>query len=666
VLEYSGASVVHQRTFFSTAFEQGLAGAADAAPYGDGDKVVEFNELATFVTIWTAEWARRSSGGRSVQRPVIWRLGEGRVKLEDIPRNIPLLRVSDGMTAKAMAAVRKAVSGATQPASTSASQAAAPAPIDAPAPTTDPASAAPASVAPAPPTGGQPKPSEPATDRPNAPQATASAPRPTAEETSDVPPATKESPSESATTKDESPKPVEPGGPPASAAAETPAPPAPAPPSPAPKPALPERPRDSWEQLAALSQRVGPPPQSVPRASPLDYAPHIWRHAASLLAAASTDSILDGATKARGLTAVDRFNRAITRLADPSPAALGVIRGSPPVEYLRVAERAALESGVPRNWEAASPALRSAMAARNDALELCFSLLEVVGKVSGGAGPLLVQPAIVNDYLEQIGRLSSAIDEVPSTPLVDFDEGRFDSLETAAQNTTSQSLIFSSMAEKMISGIIAAAEASHQLPSGYGLLILLRSRLPEPRQRERLLRLLQAPQREMTLVAQGRPPMPVSATRRIDMTAWKNVAVLSNLLLNLIDATGVRSTETPGRMPSALQPLAGELVECRRAVVALTNAAGDEHAASEIALRLAARISRLYSVAVAAANVPTDDRDGIGKSIDSDRVASLLRILDPRDAVTVGDTMIAGLARWNSSAALGMKLTVAAGEPKGR
>jgi hypothetical protein len=625
VLEYSGATVAAQRTFFSTAFEQGLAGAADAAPYGDGDKVVELHELATFVTIWTAEWARRSSGGRSVQRPVVWKLGTGRVRLEDLPRNMPLLRVSSGAPAKAMETVRKAVSQATGTAL-----------VDQPAPEAVSAPAAPASVA--------------------------SMPRATADAKLGVASATTQAPAESAAAQVSPPKPAETAGQPPSAAAEMATQPAPV--TAAPSPAMPERSRDPWEQVTALSLRVGPPPQSVPRASPLDYAPHLWRHAVSFLAAASTDTILDGTTKARGQTAVDRFSRAIVRLGDPSPAAVGVIDDSPPVGNLRVAERAAIEAGIPQAWEAAPAAFRSAVAVRNDAVEIGLSMLDVIGKISGGAGGVVVQPTFINDYFGQIGRLSAAIAGIPSIPLVDFDDSRFDPLETAIQNTASQSMIFRSMAEKMISGLAGAAEASHGQPAGRNWMILLRSRLPEPRQRERIVRLLQTEKQAAMLVAEGRPPTPSSTTRRIDATAWKNVAALSDMLLTLIDAAGIRSTEATERMPPVLLPTVEEIAECRRAVVALANAAGDEHAASEIALRLAARISRLYSVAVAAANVLTDDRDGIGKSIDSDRVAGLLRIIDPRDAVAVGDSMIAGLARWNSAATLGMKLTVGDGEPK--
>jgi hypothetical protein len=665
VLEYSGASIPAQRTFFSTAFEQGLAGAADVAPSGDGDKVVELHELATFVTVWTAEWARRSSGGRSVQRPVVWKLGEGRVRLEDLPRTIPLLRVSSGAPSKAMEAVRKAVLGAGEPASTTASQAIGKASSELPVP---------APVASALAAGEQPKLAEGGADRPAAAQTTASAPAGTTQpgtaqagttqENSGVSSATKEPPAESAAAQGAPPKPAEPGGQQPPAAAETPPQPAPVAAAPTPPPAIRERPRDPWDQVAALAQRVGPPPRLVPRASLLDYAPHIWRYAVSFLAAASTDTVLDGTTRARGLTAVEKFNKAIVRLGDSSPAARGVIDGSLPVEHLRVADRAAIEAGIPQAWEAAPTAFRSALAVRNDAAEIGSSLLDVIGKVSGGAGTPMVQPAFINDYFGQIGRLSAAIASIPSIPLVDFYDSRFDPLETAMQNTASQSMAIRSMAEKMIGGIAGAAEASQGQPPGHAWMILLRSRLPESRQRERLLRMLHAPQQATPLVADGRPPIPASTTRRIDATAWKNVAGLSGMLLNLIDAAGIRSAEATERIPPVLQPTVDAITECRRAVVALANAAGDEHAANEVALRLAARISQLYSVAAAAANIQTDDRDGIGKSIDSDRVAGLLRILDPRDAITVGDSTIAGLARWNSAATLGMKLTVADGEPK--
>ena len=116
-LQYSGASGTARRTFFAAALEQGLAGAADQAPWGDGDLVVELHELAPFVVAWTSEWSRRSSGGRAVQRPAVWKLGAGRVALRDIPKDIRLVRVRPTSLAGGLAALRRLLPGSssTQP-----------------------------------------------------------------------------------------------------------------------------------------------------------------------------------------------------------------------------------------------------------------------------------------------------------------------------------------------------------------------------------------------------------------------------------------------------------------------------------------------------------------------------------------------------------------------
>ncbi|MEI6635664.1 MAG: hypothetical protein WCO99_03800, partial [Planctomycetota bacterium] len=110
-LQYSGASGTAKRTFFAAALEQGLAGAADQAPWGDNDRVVELHELAPFVVAWTSEWSRLSTGGRAPQRPAVWKLGVGRVALGDIPRNIRLVRVSPTTGTGALAALRRLLPG---------------------------------------------------------------------------------------------------------------------------------------------------------------------------------------------------------------------------------------------------------------------------------------------------------------------------------------------------------------------------------------------------------------------------------------------------------------------------------------------------------------------------------------------------------------------------
>lgn len=98
-LEFSAVDLAAQRSLFSRALELGLAGAADdprwAAAGGDGDGIVELDELARFTTAWTSRWARQESDGDWDQRPVLWKLGTGRVPLDKVPPGIAIIRVTD-------------------------------------------------------------------------------------------------------------------------------------------------------------------------------------------------------------------------------------------------------------------------------------------------------------------------------------------------------------------------------------------------------------------------------------------------------------------------------------------------------------------------------------------------------------------------------------------
>jgi len=98
-LEFSAVNLAARRSLFSRAIELALAGAADdprwAAAGGDGDGVVELDELARFTAAWTSRWAREESAGEWDQRPVLWKLGTGRVPLDQVPPGIAIIRTTD-------------------------------------------------------------------------------------------------------------------------------------------------------------------------------------------------------------------------------------------------------------------------------------------------------------------------------------------------------------------------------------------------------------------------------------------------------------------------------------------------------------------------------------------------------------------------------------------
>lgn len=164
--ESSGASLVARRSFFSRALELGLSGEADdrswAAAGGDGDGIVELDELVRFTAACTSAWARRESNDEFDQRPVLWLMGKGRVSIDEIPRGIQIVRtgsrrsrmppVAQIAAAGAGSAVQPADVPSPPPSGTSVPGAAA---VSGSATTSSAALAAPAAASPAP-AGGAP------------------------------------------------------------------------------------------------------------------------------------------------------------------------------------------------------------------------------------------------------------------------------------------------------------------------------------------------------------------------------------------------------------------------------------------------------------------------------------------------------------------------------
>jgi hypothetical protein len=691
-LQYSGASVTARRTFFSAALEQGLAGAADQAPWGDGDRVVELHELAPFVVAWTSEWSRRSSGGRTVQRPAVWKLGSGRVAVRDIPKDVRLVRVRPS-SGGGLAALRRLLPGSS-PVQPSGPEAAAPTPaVPAPAAATSPAAPAVASPPPtaavsdgkaafaaaiaaavpgsaasgaADPQGAAadattapqtPKPSEPAAAPPAAGDdktaAAAQQPAVTAAPPATAPPAATAA-----------------GGQPPSAAPASPstaAPPA-APPAatPAATPRLPAS-DDPWELLQRLTNRTGPPPESKPQPSVIDVAPHIWRQAASFVAAATTDVAMDGPRAERGRGALQRFKAAMAGIDSGSQASQMALAGSPPAEALAEARRTAREAGIPEAWAAIPRPVQAAIAARNDAVELGWSMLDVIGQISGGAGPQFIEPALIDEFIASIARLSAAIAQVAALPPTQRAAARADALNTHTQYMLSQISLMRSLGDQLLSGRVAEPSASARIPLE-DRLILLRSRLPDPAQRAKLLPFAPPPSGEPgadggkatapgpILEAVGRLPMPSGPPRGIDPAGWKNCAALATTVVDLVEAAGVTAPTGQTGRPALLQPSLDDVASARRAIAALNNAAGDESAAAAAAAKLASRMTKLFERAAIAAALPKDGTATSTDAVDPDRLGGLLRIIDSRDAALVGGRTVVGPTRLNTATRYGLRV----------
>ena len=679
-LQYSGASGTAKRTFFAAALEQGLAGAADKAPWGDDDRVVELHELAPFVVAWTSEWSRRSTGGRVPQRPAVWKLGVGRVALSDIPRNIRLVRVPPTTRPGVLAALRRLVPGLapakSAPPAPAPASAAGPAPAAAPAavptPASKPAVAAYAETAastahtaavPAAVTSGAATIRDAATTAaavagsvaPPQPQAASPAPaavQPAGENTQSV--AANPQPTAAV------PQPAAPVA--GSQTQATPGGPQPVTAAPTLQTTAASTPRsdDPWALLNAMTTRTGPPPASLPQPSVIDFAPHLWRQAASFIAATTTEAGIDGPGAERAKAALQRFKVAMARIDDQSPIGISTQAGSPLAEALAGARRASNAAGIPQAWSTSPKPFQAAVAARNDAIELGWSMLDVIGRLSGGAGPQFIAPGVIGWFIDRISRLSTAIAQSPSGPSADNDTARVDPLTTATQNMLAQSSVLRSLQDQLLASMTAEAGSSARIPL-HDRMILLRSRLPDAAQRAKLLPITPTDADEkqadadgaadagVALKAEGRPLIPSGPPRPIDRAAWKNCASLAATVVDLVDASGIHATAGQSPGPTMLQPTLDDIAAARRAIATLDNMAGDEAAAAEAAAKLSSRLARLFERAAVAAVGANDTVKGSANVVDSDRLGGLLRILDPRDAAVVGDRMIAGLTRWNAT-----------------
>jgi len=669
-LQYSGASGTEKRTFFSAALEQGLAGAADQAPWGDGDRVVELHELAPFVVAWTSEWSRRFSGGRAPQRPVVWKLGTGRVDLRDIPRNIRLVRVSPN-AGGALATLRGLLPGgaptkplipaAPPPAPPSSTTASAPAPADAVKADTS-TSDSQAAVVPS-----LPAPATPAATpaaQPAAQPAASDAPAPSP--TLPAPPAQQpnagilQAERTAAGTSGE-----------ATAVAQTPAA---SPPAPSQSAAPIQRHSDDpWELLNSLTSRTGPPPTQAPRPSVIDYAPHLWRQAASSVAAATTDAGLEGPVADRARAALQRFNVAIQSIDDTTPKGLAILAGSPPAETLAAARRAANAAGLPQAWSSAPKPLQAAIAARNDAVELGWSMLDVIGRLSGGAGPLFIDPGLIEGFIARIARLSDAIANASTISQAESESTRLDPLTTATQNMLSQTLLMRSLQDQLLASLTAEAGSTARIPLN-DRMILLQSRLPDASQRALLLPIVPAAaagneganddgaeggaDTGMAMQATGRPPLLPVGSRTIDSAGWKNCAALAAAVVDLVDASGINAKAGSERAATTLQSTLDDITAARRAIALLENAAGDEAAARDAAAKLSARLTRLFERAAVTAARLSDTEKGRATAVDADRLGGLLRMIDPRDAALVGDRMTAGMNRRSAALRYGLRIQI--------
>jgi len=651
LFQMSSASVQARRSCFGRAFELALAGEADMPPIGNENGLVELDELARFVSVWTNEWTRRLSGGRSRQTPVVWKLGTGRVPIAEVPAGIGLLRVSPR-------------SQPVEPTAEKPSDASAePQSQESPAEQTPPAAAAvaDAKVRPA-----------VAADEPGA--ATLAFP---AEEAEKPAGESSEMGGEAASRRDENgaeqtaekvpaasdgaEKEVkeQPGGdePPAaedtgtkgaappetpSAAAEKERPPeAPQTPQVLPPPAPP---KDAWEALALLGKRrlepavAGGPPAIL--SVPGDYGAAWWRNCYAVAASAASRATSTGPMGERANATLSLLGSVLGRMASSPLDAAPPSGESPAAEQLWAAREAADSGGYFQRWSAAPDAFCRVVAIRNESLATLVSAIDIVGRASGGAGTPPLDPAAL------IG-LASKLRDVGDMLAAGADSTGIDRLTSAARGMNSQRAAIADQLERFVEGLHRGGPSDWS-PVVSRSLAVVRSPMITDSGRALILRQVfsrpEAVPATSLLEATGRPTGIPPQPEQIQLGAIENIAALTECLPAMVEAAGAGENEL----------LENEIVAVRREIVSLSNVSREIDAAIPQVIRLGGRVARLLAGVAAEAVAASQDRGP--RSILDDRDAGLLRAMDLRDIPQLEAAVVVGLPDWSAEDSYGLSL----------
>ena len=699
LFEYSGTYLPERRTFFARSLELGLSGAADAAPWGDGDLLVELDELLRFVSAWTSQWARQSSGGRSLQNPVVWKLGVGRVPLSSVPPNIAVVRVP---TAKKKVAKDKPASD--KPASEKPGQ-------EKQQPTAPEKKAEPSSPA-AQPTPVPPQKS-PAVPVPN-PLPQKSAAIPTA---SDRPPALFQPASKAlrldatrfsagvvltAAEKDAAKPDAGPafpaaGEPPAAAAASPTAastasppaegtPPAAAAPAPAavpekppaaipPPPPEPEvLPPNLWQLLEQQNARRKQALVFEVQPALVDFAPHLWAELVALAGSAQLQALQNDSGSLRTNAFLDQFTADLANLSAHSNAAEAVGIRSTPIVSLQQALEKAESNHFFEAWENAPPRFRNALAVRNDAVVSLLAIVNLNAIFAGGSGTPPIEPATVLTAISQIARLSSIINGFPSMASPEKEPLRLDPLDDASRSVSLLLTRLNKLVDLLFVNLLDSGAINQSTVSYTECSAALRLPFLSMPRRESLLSMIRPsaqatlsgeqssgtdagsnetpPEEQSVLLAVGRVPLPPETPIRIQRIDLANIAVLVDSLAAIVDAAGILSDST-SRAPPEIAKTIRDIADVRKACESLASFASDEKVAVQKILQLAAKLSQLYSRAASEVDSPTISSGGFRET---DRGAALLRTLDPRDAENLSTVEVASIPRWAVVDAVGIVL----------
>jgi len=674
----SMASVTARRTLFARALELGLSGASDAKPWGNENGIVELDELANFMTCQIANWSFKLTDGRSQQRPVVWKLGVGRVPIADIPKGIALIRVVRGRrpaegpiwalgwgarTGEDKATPAKPASDAetpdTQVRSDSTRQRSG---GESPSGETAMKSASGTVSTASPPPGGAgtrppaaPAATPPSADaEPSAAEAVAAAPPPPSPQVVAGPLPIDPTQSESAAT---------------SAS------------------------QGVWSQLDRLSTRRTAVHARESRLLPLDYAPHVWarlaktaseaevrlRVAEGLFEDQGTPRVAGKRPPAAGESQRDADGRRMRAFLDDIDRQLALIPSSSSdispriiettpadsviVHDLKIARNAAENRGMFRQWALTPPMLQNAIAIRNDAVATTFEAVDFIGKCSAGAGaPLLIDPLICRAVAEQAQEVSRLLAELNGLP-AGSDDPRSVRLRAATRaceaqtawlqelvvrsvlpvgkrslrylpdDTIDSSLSFRRWRAAQLSLLFSEAQRSQLRPTAF----------PRPVTIEQATAATEAATPAgvggVALEPVGFDRPPIDLPVRVDSRSLSNIAQLIQSLATAADAAGIDvSSKDP---PKEIVAVIREIAALRTEAAALVSMAGDDAAALGGVVRLGGRAARaLHAVAVAV--VQADPGAG-GRVGGSDQISSLLRIVDYRDVVSLPRNLLVTL-----------------------
>jgi len=664
LFQHSAVTTAGGRTYFSRAVELALGGSADEQPWGDGDGLVELHEVVPFVKAWTAEWVREASGGRSVQTPVLWKLGVGRIETSDIPQDVPLIRLSRAKPTKDISAATPSASGTVKEPAANRPE---PAGQGEPRPVTPSPDAKPAAGAASTATGvrqtaateASPAPAENRTGQQQAPVAagTQGAAEPGAKAAASPPPAADAAapqatdgtaaPAGAPTTKEALPEPVK-------------------------TPDQPRPPADAWEALDRFADRrhrnASDRPKTVFSAGPapvvVDFSPHIWSRLFSLVASADSRRWGTGPLAERAEVAFQKLGEDLAALWDAwstGSSVTAVRLVTTPTIKLQAALERVEDDAFASRWAAAPASFTRALAARNDAIVVLRSIIDVSGKISGGAAAPPIDPARIATLLDKVNVLTSLIRRTSQTDAATGAVG-LDPLSSATRSLVSETLVATELLRGVIRSLVPDQGTRSESRGFEGWVAALASPAIGSDVRTRIRQRLQGLHEARSAAtavspaeggrdpfdglpqAAGPLPVVVELDEAIDRTNLEFIAGRVLAIAGLAEASVGMDASGFADAPD-YRSITGHIAAIRRAAAVLPQTAPDRKEAIAQIVALGGLVAHLEA-RVADVLGALRNKDGTPSNTLDDVGASLLRVLDSRDVATIDRPIVAGMPDW--------------------